>query len=79
MNFLKALNDKKFLEENIEHLEKEFQFWMVNRTKEVTVEGDTYKLARYNVEVGEPRPGNIVCQIFSISDRNHSFNSNLRN
>ena len=58
-NFLvKAFNDKKFIEENIEYLEKEFQFWMVNRTKEVTIEGETYKLARYNVEVDEPRPGN---------------------
>ena len=50
---------------------------MVNRTKEVTIEGETYKLARYNVEVDEPRPGNNrhFCLMPRLFVRNHSFSA----
>jgi len=54
--YFQAFNDKKFIEDNIEYMEKEFLFWRTNRTKEITVGDKTFKLARYNVEVDDPRP-----------------------
>ena len=39
-------------------MDREFEFWMANRTKEVTLSGKRYKVAVYNVEVDGPRPGN---------------------
>lgn len=57
-DYMEAIDDEdtKFLVDNIEFLDKEFSFWM-GRTKNVTLNGQTYKLAAYNVEVGDPRPG----------------------
>lgn len=54
-----ATEDKTFIENNIQYLEKEFQYWMANRTKVVRVNGKDHKLARYNVQVDDPRPGNV--------------------
>lgn len=61
-----------FLVENIEWVEKEFLFWMANRTVEVAKNGKTYTLARYNVEVDGPRPGaggslTLVAVVLSIN------------
>ena len=36
---------------------QEFDYWMQNRTISINVKGKTHKLARYNVEVDDPRPG----------------------
>ena len=55
--YLQATHDEKFIEENIEYLDKEFQFWMANRTITVNVGEKMHTLARYNVEVDDPRPG----------------------
>ena len=52
-----ATNDDEFVKNNIQYLDQEFQYWMVNRTKDILVKGKVYKLARYNVEVDDPRPG----------------------
>ena len=41
---------------NIELLEREYQFWQANRTVDVQKDGRVYKMYRYNVEVGQPRP-----------------------
>jgi alpha,alpha-trehalase len=45
-----------FLKNNINLLEKEFQFWMTNRTVTVNKDGNEYKLARYYVPAQGPRP-----------------------
>lgn len=45
--------------ELIDSMDREFQFWMANRTKEVTLSGRKYKVAVYNVEVDGPRPGQL--------------------
>ena len=41
---------------NMELLEREYQFWRVNRTVDVQKDGRAYTMYRYNVEVGQPRP-----------------------
>ena len=45
------------MSELIDNMDREFEFWMANRTKEVTLSGRSYKVAVYNVEVDGPRPG----------------------
>ncbi len=39
-------------------MDKEFLFWMVNRTEVKREGGKDYTVAVYNVEVDGPRPGN---------------------
>lgn len=53
------INDQKdtaFLQKNIHLLEKEYEFWMTNRSLEIEINKINYTLNRYNVQVGEPRP-----------------------
>nr|UEK51437.1 Treh-E-like protein [Parasacculina yatsui] len=38
------------------YLEREMNFWRVNRMASVTVEGETRTVYRYKVDVGQPRP-----------------------
>ena len=54
--YFEATDDEEFLQENIQYLDKEFQYWMENRTMDLEVNGKTHKLARYNVQVDDPRP-----------------------
>lgn len=54
--YLKATNDWKWLEENLWLLEKEFDFWMVNRTVTIEKDGKNYTLARYYEKSKGPRP-----------------------
>ena len=50
--------DRDMLAANIHLLEKEYQFWTVNRTVTVTapVTGTKHNLTRYMVNLGHPRP-----------------------
>ncbi|XP_037091996.1 trehalase-like isoform X2 [Pollicipes pollicipes] len=54
--YLDATNDMDFLRTNIKLLEREYQFWQANRTVNVQKDGRAYRMYRYNVEVGQPRP-----------------------
>ncbi|CAG0896196.1 unnamed protein product [Darwinula stevensoni] len=54
--YLEHTDDLEFLRENIQTLEKEFAFWMNERTLNVTHEGKRHRMARYNVETSGPRP-----------------------
>ncbi|XP_043224413.1 trehalase-like isoform X3 [Amphibalanus amphitrite] len=54
--YLDATNDMDFLRTNMELLEREYQFWQANRTVDVQKDGRVYKMYRYNVEIGLPRP-----------------------
>ena len=45
-----------FLKNNINLLEKEFEFWMTNQTVTVNKDGNEYKLARYYTASQGPRP-----------------------
>jgi hypothetical protein len=38
-------------------MDREFNFWLVNRTTNVEIGGKDYLLAHYDVEVDGPRPG----------------------
>ncbi|XP_075219762.1 trehalase-like isoform X2 [Lycorma delicatula] len=55
-SYLDVTGDKEFLKNNIATLEKEFQFWMTNRTVQVEQDGKLYKLARFKDESSGPRP-----------------------
>ena len=63
--YFQATHDEKFIEENIEYLDKEFQFWMANRTITLNVGEKMHTLARYNVEVDDPRPGKYIFPMFN--------------
>ena len=41
-------------------MDKEFDFWMNNRTAKVSVNGAEFILAHYDVEVDAPRPGHFL-------------------
>lgn len=48
-------------------LEREYNFWMQNRSIVVEVDGKKHTLNRYNVQVGQPRSGSRVHLIKRIS------------
>ncbi|KAF2349624.1 Glycoside hydrolase family 37 [Trinorchestia longiramus] len=54
--YVNATGDLQFVRDNIELMEQEFNFWLNNRTTEVSVNGTTYTLAQYNSRVDGPRP-----------------------
>ncbi|KAK2099565.1 hypothetical protein P7K49_020913 [Saguinus oedipus] len=54
--YLTHTNDTAFLQENIETLALELDFWTKNRTVSVSVGGKNYLLNRYYVPYGGPRP-----------------------
>lgn len=56
LNYYEATGDLDFLENNIALLEKEFNFWIANRTIDVFKNGRLYKLARYYAPSSGPRP-----------------------
>ncbi|XP_075221589.1 trehalase-like [Lycorma delicatula] len=55
-SYVDFTGDKMFVMDNIEFLEKEFHFWMLNRTVDVVKNGKTYVLARYCALSSGPRP-----------------------
>ncbi|XP_063292242.1 trehalase [Pelobates fuscus] len=55
-SYMENQKNTTFLSENIALLEKEYNFWMTNRSVIVPLEGTNYNLNRYNVPVGGPRP-----------------------
>ena len=62
-SYLDVSQDKQFLKDNINTLEKEFNFWLTNRTVQVEKDGKHYTLARYKDESSGPRPESyrLVC------------------
>uniref|UniRef100_A0A224X931 Trehalase n=1 Tax=Panstrongylus lignarius TaxID=156445 RepID=A0A224X931_9HEMI len=55
-SYLEFTNDTEFLEKNIKSLEKEFLFWMKNRTIVVSKDGRNYTLCQYHDHTSGPRP-----------------------
>ncbi|XP_078538346.1 trehalase [Lissotriton helveticus] len=55
-SYMDAQNDTAFLQKNIQLLEKEYKFWMTNRSLEIEINRRNYTLNRYSVQVGGPRP-----------------------
>ena len=55
-DYVEHTSNWTFIENNIEVLEKEFNFWMTQRLFPLQINGKTYNVTRYNVEKGNPRP-----------------------
>ena len=57
--YLRTTGDFPFVRSNLPALEREYAFWMANRSVEVTRPGSstTHTLNQYNVFMGKPRWG----------------------
>ncbi|KAJ8280272.1 hypothetical protein GJAV_G00052590 [Gymnothorax javanicus] len=55
-SYYRATKDKDFLRAAMPILEREYLFWMQNRSMSVARNGNLHVLNRYIVEVGQPRP-----------------------
>ncbi|XP_069080887.1 trehalase isoform X1 [Pleurodeles waltl] len=55
-SYIDDQKNKTFLQKNIHLLEKEYEFWVTNRSFEIEINRRNYTLNRYSVQVGEPRP-----------------------
>ncbi|KAM3422295.1 Trehalase [Cercospora zeina] len=58
--YVEYTNDTSILERILPTLEKEHEFWVVNRTVEVEINGTTYELNHYAVENNQPRPESYI-------------------
>ncbi|XP_017883854.1 trehalase isoform X1 [Ceratina calcarata] len=81
--YLKVTHDYKWLEENFHLLEKEFEFWMTNRTVEVEMDGVKYTLARYYEESSGPRPESykedyLTSQSFRTPEEKDNYYAELK-
>ncbi|TNN01137.1 hypothetical protein fugu_010519 [Takifugu bimaculatus] len=55
-SYYQATGDKEFLREALPALEREYGFWMQNRSVSLERNGKKHVLNRYNVQVNFPRP-----------------------
>ncbi|CAG7829632.1 unnamed protein product, partial [Allacma fusca] len=56
-DYLEVTGDFLFLKNHVQTLEKEFDFWMKNRSHVVNLgDNQNYTVIRYNVELSDPRP-----------------------
>ncbi|XP_069750778.1 trehalase [Narcine bancroftii] len=55
-SYIHVTNDMEFLKKSIGFLDKEYEFWMKNRSVSVTLGSKTHYLNQYNVEAAGPRP-----------------------
>ncbi|CAK9825716.1 unnamed protein product [Anthophora retusa] len=81
--YVQATNDYEWLEENLYLLEKEFDFWMTNRTVEVEMDGTKYTLARYYEESSGPRPESykedyLTSQSFRTAEEKDNYYAELK-
>ncbi|XP_076176927.1 trehalase isoform X2 [Ptiloglossa arizonensis] len=81
--YLKVTGDYKWLEDNFHLLEKEFDFWMTNRTVDVEIDGVKYTLARYYEESAGPRPESykedyLTSQSFRTNEEKENYYSELK-
>ncbi|XP_076760877.1 trehalase isoform X2 [Xylocopa sonorina] len=81
--YLKVTHDYKWLEDNLYLLEKEFDFWMTNRTVEVEMDGTKYTLARYYEESSGPRPESykedyLTSQNFRTAEEKDNYYAELK-
>ncbi|XP_031774563.1 trehalase [Apis florea] len=81
--YLKTTHDYEWLENNLYLLEKEFDFWMTNRTVEIEVDGVNYVMARYNEESSGPRPESykedyLTSQSFRTNEEKDNYYAELK-
>ncbi|XP_019696678.1 trehalase isoform X2 [Harpegnathos saltator] len=81
--YLKSTDDHAWLRENLWLLEKEFDFWMTNRTVTVERDGVNYTLARYYEESSGPRPESykedyLTGQSFRTTEEKDNYYAELK-
>ncbi|XP_014478595.1 PREDICTED: trehalase-like isoform X2 [Dinoponera quadriceps] len=81
--YLKNTHDHEWLKQNLWLLEKEFDFWMTNRTVNVEKDGVNYTLARYYEESSGPRPESykedfLTSQSFRTAEEKDNYYSELK-
>ncbi|KAL3846756.1 hypothetical protein ACJMK2_017717 [Sinanodonta woodiana] len=54
--YFQTTNDVKFLQDNIQYLEDEYEFWQRNRTVSISRNGKTHQLNHYASLANRPRP-----------------------
>ena len=54
--YVKATSDFKYLQSSVDILEREFQFWISERSVNVLIDGIEYRVFHYYVEAKIPRP-----------------------
>lgn len=65
--YVEFTNDHQFVKDYIHVLEKEFDYWINNHTKIITVHGVNYTLATYGDRSWGPRPESYVEDVQSAS------------
>ncbi|XP_032681219.1 trehalase isoform X4 [Odontomachus brunneus] len=81
--YLKTTHDHAWLKQNLWLLEKEFDFWMTNRTVDIEKDGANYTLARYYEESSGPRPESykedyLTSQSFRTAEEKDNYYSELK-
>ncbi|XP_050451168.1 trehalase isoform X5 [Cataglyphis hispanica] len=81
--YLKVTQDNAWLKKNLWLLEKEFDFWMTNRTVDVEIDGSNYTLARYCEESSGPRPESykedyLTSESFRTAEEKDNYYSELK-
>ncbi|KAG8239747.1 hypothetical protein J437_LFUL017388 [Ladona fulva] len=81
--YIDETNDYKFLKENIGTLEKEFDFWMKNRTVQIAKGNRNYTLAIYQEFSSGPRPESYredveSAHIFKTEEEKEAYYSELK-
>merc|ERR1712043_63210 len=71
-DYYEQTKDLIHIQQNIDTLEKEYNFWMNNRTVEVWKDGQVYQLNRYNPINNQPRPESYSEDIETAKDFNSS-------
>ncbi|PNF19664.1 Trehalase [Cryptotermes secundus] len=83
-SYIDATHDMTFLKENIDILEKEFEYWMTNHTISVEKDGKRYTLARYKDASSGPRPESYwedvssAAEAFHTDDEKEAYYSELK-
>jgi alpha,alpha-trehalase len=55
-SYYKLTGDSGLVEETLDQLDKEYEFWMARKCVRVVIDGERYKLNMYNVNGSHPRP-----------------------
>lgn len=76
-------SDRAFIEQNIEIMEKEFHYWKENHSREIEIDGKTYKLAAYGDNSYGPRPESYSediesAALFNEQEKKEGFYSELK-
>jgi alpha,alpha-trehalase len=75
--YMEYTNDTSILERALPTLEKEHQFWSVNRAVEVDINGKLYRLNRYAVDNNQPRPESYVEDYHTATNESYYARSGI--